>query len=278
MGYAPTDLISSDYLIAQKPTLGGEKRVYISNSRAVQVADEELVAASSGVFTPDPANLPDQVSGSDLVAIIDNQTGVYAGASNIVLTVNGLDNTASPITGTATFKVPAYAKDQTRRFEPGYAVDVIQASGKKFKSITSITVTNDAAAKGGRIVIFAMPPQSSFTQLGCVEDMGWTGKESVPVSIACGMDAAAFSKPGRSSVPGLSLSTKQFSFGDGLSKYAGATCTLWVKVIKEGRLNTDNIYFLEATLSAPVRMPAGEGEVMLEASGLYEDVAIMPAM
>jgi len=277
--YAPLDLNSQDYVLAQKPTLGGEKAVFLSREHAIEIGQFQFMGTNSGIWNPDPVNAPDQTSGNDLIAVVETRTGLNGGASNVVLTVNGLDSTAAPISATVTFKPPPYAKDQTKVFQVGYAVDVVQGANKKFKNITSIVATTaEAAAKGCKVTLFAMPALSTFTQVGCATDMRFNTKASIPVAIACGMDASAFTKPGRSERPDLSIGVKQFGFGDGIIKFDGIPCTGLVKVVKEGKIHTDNIYFLEMNVRVQPTLPDGEGEAMFDASGVFEDVAYLTAM
>lgn len=272
----PTTLTTSDYPIAQRPGLGTEKKVFVSREHAIEIGQFEILGANSGVFTADPVNAP-AATGQEIIAVVDTQTGMDGGAANVVLSVTGTDPSSGPLTLTATFAPPGYARDNSKVFQVGYAADLLNGSASQLvKTITAATVTCGAEAKGAIIKFYAMPAAASYKQIGCATDANWTTKSSTPVNIACGADAAAFVKPGRSGVPSLTLNGKLFGFGDGLAKYDGFTCTYLVKMVKEQKVTTDHIYFLEAVLKVTPDIP-DEGEATIRGDGLYEEVAFLPA-
>src|SRR5690348_14687639 len=98
----PTLIAAADYPVAQKPSYGGEFQVYLSTALALQVATYQLVAANSGLLTPDPVNtLP--TAGGDLVVALD---GPMVDTAPVVLTINGTDQSSSALSGIATFTPP----------------------------------------------------------------------------------------------------------------------------------------------------------------------------
>jgi hypothetical protein len=277
MGLAPTTLTVDEHRIALKPTLGIEKVVLISSQHALELGELEIMAANSGQWTPDPVNVPD-TDGQDIIAVVTSPTGLDGDAANVVLAITGTKPPTGAITLSATFKPPAYARDASKVFEIGYAVDCIEAGGALVKTITGVTVsTAPALARGTIIKLYAMPALATFTQVGCATDVRWTSKSAVPVSIACGPNGTAFSKPGRSGQSSLTLNGKLFGFGDGLAKYDGRTCTVLIKIVKESKVDTDHLFFLESTLKVGPDLP-DEGEATIAGEGVFEEAAFLVAM
>lgn len=275
--YSPVALAVADYVVAQKPLMGGEKKLFLSAKHATEIGQFQVAAVNSGLYTPDPVNLPDQTAGNHLIVVVDTRTGLDGGLNNVVVTVNGTNIAGAPISGTATIKPPPYARDTNKIFQVGYAADVVVAADAPFKTILSVSATVDATAVGSKIVLFAMPLLSTFKEVGCVTDFRFGTKSSTPVAIPCGMDGAAFSKPGRVPQPEVSFTADVFGFGDGLIKFDGITGTALVKDIKEGKIHTDNVYFLESTLKVSANQPDGEAVATFDATGTYEDAAYLVA-
>lgn len=271
----PSAVSPSDYSIAQKPGFGIEKTVFVSREHAIEIGMYEILGANSGVFTPDPVNAP-AATGQELIAVVDSETGMDGGIANVVLTIVGTNPALGVATLTASFAPPGYARDNSKMFQVGYAAECIEGAGALVKTVTSATVSCSASAAGARIKLFAMPALASFKQIGCATDLRWSSKSSTPVSIACGRDASAFVKPGRSSPSSLALGGKLFGLGEGLAKYDGVTATYLVKFIKEAKVHTDSLFFIEAALKVTPDVP-DEGEVTISGDGLFEDVAYLVA-
>lgn len=272
----PDVIAASDYPIAQKPTFGGETNLYVTALAPTEQGLLEVRGVNSGVWTPDSAAATALgTTPQELVAVME--VDANGGAANIVVTVVGTDQSDGALTGTATFAPPGYAKMTEKIFPTGFAVDVSVAAGKKFKTITSVSVTNLAAAKNARITLFGLPSWTSFFLVGCKTDLNFATKSRVPKSIACGMDGTAFSKLGRSEESKLTFDSKLISMGDGAPRYDGVRATWAIQTTKEGRLVTERAYFLGAIIKVEPKHPDGEGESMASGSGIFEDVAIMPA-
>jgi hypothetical protein len=269
---APTAIVAAKYPIAQKPTFGGENKVYLSRTPGIEVGSFEVQGLNSGTYTADPVN-PALLSAtpSHLIAVVDNE--MDGGASNVVITVTGTNSADAPITGTATYAPVAWHRDQTRYWGQGQAVPVEVTADAKFKTITGVTVTNAAGAATAIIKLFGVPDQSTFTLVACQDQADFTTKANPAKEIPCGMDGSAFVKRGRSEPGKLTINSKAVDFGDGLMKYNGATnITAMIKVVKEGTLETGRIYFFGYTVTAKGSNPDGDGFSMFEAEGLYEDL------
>lgn len=265
MGYAPANITASDYSVAQAPTFGGEVDVYISPGEAVRRGVVEITGATTGVFTKDS----DPAGTGNLVAAL--LTPLRGGSSDISVQLG----TSSA--GKATFKVPGYAKNDARVWQPGFAVDMsdLATSG----TFGNLAVSGaHADSKGAKVGIFELPAAGTFKLVGCTTDKGWTTKSRMPVAIACGMNGSAFTKPGRSEPGEINVTAKHVSFADGLARFDGVGCTVMMKSIKEGTLELERTYLMGVRLQVNPSAGDGEDEATDAASGVYEDLAIMPAM
>ena len=271
----PSSIASSNWPIAQKPAIGIEKTVFISRERAIEIGQYEILGANSGLFTPDPVNTP-AAAGQEIIAIVDSDTGMDGGDANVVFTLTGTDPDDSAIELTASFAPPAYAKDTSKMFQVGYAAECVESGGALVKTLTAATVSCSAQATGAKVKFFAMPALATFKQVGCATDVRWTTKSAMPVAIACGRDSSAFVKPGRAERPSLSISGKLYGLGEGLAKYDGLTATYLVKIVKESKIHTDSLFFIEVALKCAPDIP-DEGECTVTGDGLFEDVAYLVA-
>jgi len=276
MKYAPPTIAAADYPIARKPAFGGEASVFISTEQSLELGEYEIAAVNSGVWTADSVNaIP--AAGAYIAAVVSSPTGMSGGSASVVLTVTGKDEDNGAASATATFTPPNYAENKNNDFQIGYGVDVELAGDKKWKTITAVTVSCQADAAGATIKLLTMPSSASFKRIGCTTDLRFTTRSQVPKSIACGMDAAAFTKPGRSEQPTITIAGKQKGFGDGLARFDGRPCTVMVQVDKEGTVVTDNLYFTSAYLRVTPEYGDGDAEATTSADGVYENLALMIA-
>lgn len=274
----PDTVAAADYGIAQKPGFGGETNLYVTALPHTEQGLLSLAGVNSGVWTPDTAAAAAlSATPQELIAVIDFGDA-NGGGANIVITVTGTDQDGTSLTGTATISPPGYARVTEKVFPVGYGVDVVPATdGKKFKTITGLAVTCAAGAKGGKVTLFGLPSWSSFTQIGCKTEFDFDTKSRVPKSIACGMDGTAFTKLGRSEEAKFSFKTKLIGHGDGATRYDGVRATWAVQTTKEGRVVTDRTFLLGAIAKVKQTLPDGDSEAMADGSGVFEDVALMPA-
>ena len=272
----PSTIAAAKFPVAQKPQYGGEAQVFLSRLPMVEIGTFEVLGLNSGTFTADAINdaiLADRPC--HLVAMVENE--LDGDGANVVLTVNGTDNTDSVIAATATFKPVDWHKDQTRYWGISKGTAVEQASDKLFKTVTSVTASVAALAVGSKITLFAVPVQSSFTLVGCTEQADFSTKSNPAKEIPCGMDGSAFSKPGRSEPGKVSINSKASDFGDGLAKYDGADVTVMIKVVKQKTVETGRLYFAGYHLKVRGTNPDGDGYSMYEGDGIYEDMVHIPA-
>jgi hypothetical protein len=143
MSLRPTALDpTKDYTVALKPSLGYEQQLYVSTSLSADLGTLELVAANSGTYTRNNADNTALASApAELLVTLKNDANF--GTNDCVVTVNGTDANDAPLTGTATFSVPAYAQETNRIFPKGFAAEVVPGTpNAKFKTILSVTPTN----------------------------------------------------------------------------------------------------------------------------------------
>ena len=113
----------------------------------MELGTPNIAAANSGVYTPSAAdNATPPTAPMELIAELED--GVNCGPTNLAITVTGTDSGGNPLTGTATFAVPAYSSFTDRVFPKGYAAQVVTANSTPFKTITSVSVVCDAMAAG----------------------------------------------------------------------------------------------------------------------------------
>lgn len=270
----PADLAAADLAVALKPSVGYEKQLYLSASPHYELGTLLLEAVNSGTYTKnisDNSALAD--APSELVAVV--ATEIADAGANIVLTVTGTDSDGNALTGTATIQPPTYAPIQDKIFPVGYAVEVIPAtSGKKFKTVTSVTPTNNVKAKGTKITIFALPAVSTFYKVGCKVSLSYDEKVPLPVSIQCGRDRGAFTKLGEIGEGKLSITAKMpNNSSDGLSRFRGVRCTGLIKETKEEKLDTQHIFFMGLILTPTVNNGESVEPDTYSAEGTFEDYA-----
>ena len=240
----PTDLATADYPVALKPGLGHESQLYVSTEQHTVLGEQDIVTLNSGTYTPQVAdNLLLQANPQEVLAVLMGD--VDFGSQNVVVTVAGTDQNDAALTGTATFKTPAYAQDTSRVYPKGYAVEVIPAvDGKKFKTIINVTVSCSTAAARAVIKLIGVPSLSTFHKIGVKTQLNYDPNVPMPVPIQEGRDKGAYIKPGEIDVGNVALTTKILSPADGLSRINGRRVTGLIKEIKEDKVTTQHVFAL----------------------------------
>jgi hypothetical protein len=275
MPHAPLDIAVTDYPIAVKPAFGGEMNVLITKELTAEPGGYEIQAANSGTYTSianEAAILADNPP--EMVAVM--QARCDGGASNIVLTVVGTDNTDTPVTGTATFQVPGYANITDKIFGKGFAVDVETSGDQLFKTVTSVTSANDADAIGGRFLCSAFrrgPISSRSVALR---------RRTSPRAVMRQVDRLrhgwhAFTKFGRSRKSSSTSRPRSAPSAMVWPASMRSRCTVLLRESRRDRIVTDNLYLMQAVLSVKPTYPDGEGEATLAATG-RANLAMMSAM
>jgi hypothetical protein len=272
----PKDLAPTDYTVALKPTFGYEQQLYVSTQASVELGMLEVTAPNSGVYTASVADNA-ALAGAPLELLAELESDVNCGDSDLVVTVTGTDALGNPLTGTATFKVPAYSSFTERVFPKGYAVEVTTESGAPFKTVEAPTVENDASAVGVKIALFGVPPLSTFRKIGCKTQLNYDPKVPLPHSVQCGRDLSAFVKPGEIPEGTLEITAKIPTFSDGLARVNGRRVTGLIKEVKEDKLDTMHIFLFGLVMTAKVSTGESVDPATLTAASKYEDIAIVLA-
>ena len=272
----PKDLNSLDYPTALKPALGYELQLYVSTALSVEIGMLAIQAANSGVYTPSAAdNAALATAPMELIAELEND--VNCGPTDLVVTVTGTDGSGAALTGTATFKVPGYSSFTERVFPKGYAAEVTTVSGNPFKTVTSVTLTNDALATGLNVALFGLPALSTFRKIGCKTQMNFDLKVPLPHAVQCGRDLSAFIKLGEIPVGTMEITAKIPTFSDGLSRVNGRRVTGMIKQVNEDKLDVMHVFICGLIMTAKVSNGESVDASTLAATALYEDIAMVLA-
>lgn len=264
MRLTPAAVPASDYAVARKPSIGAEKRVYLSEEATEELGELEWVATGSGTWTPDTVTqIP--ATGADLTLVVEGQ--LLSNAATTVY-VEGTDPSNNPITGSGTFGPPGYVENKTFGFQHGAAVDVV--AGAKFKTVTGLRVGAGGFIRS-RVKLMKMPDNWVF--MGCVDSVEPSVGTRPPVQIPCGFKGSAFVVAGRSEPNNLTIRAKHFSVVDGLNRYAGRNCTVRLDMLKSGYVLTERHVFGNAVLGVTPNFPDGNDEVADAATGLFEHYA-----
>jgi hypothetical protein len=274
----PKDLVSSDYVVALKPTLGYEKQLFVSTGETYELGTFEVTAPNSGVYTPNAAdNAALANDAHEVVAVLN--VDVNCGPSNLALTLTGTDQNGQPITNVATFAVPAYSSFTERVFPKSFAVEAIpnQGDGKLVKTVTSVVVQCAADAVGTKIKLFAIPQLGTFRKIGCKTQLNYNLKVPMPHPIQCGRDKAAFVKPGEIEEGKLDITAKIPTESDGLARVNGIRVTGLVKDVKEDKLDVQHTFLIGLIMTSKVSSGESVDPATLAAEALYEDIAVVLA-
>ena len=272
----PTQLLPSQYAMALKPTLGYELQLYVSTQLSVEPGMLNIAAANSGVYTPSAAdNATLATAPMELIAELED--GVNCGPTNLAITVTGTDSGGNPLTGTATFAVPAYSSFTDRVFPKGYAAQVVTANSTPFKTITSVSVVCDAMAAGLNVSLFGVPALSTFRKIGCKTQLNFDPKVPLPHAVQCGRDLSAFIKAGEIPEGTLDVTAKIPTFSDGLARVNGIRVTGMIKEVKEDVLDTMHVFMFGLIMTAKVTNGESVDPSTLSAMARYEDIAVVLA-
>ena len=282
MSLKPTNLAVTDYPVALKPTLGYEQQLYTSPQAHTVLGSLDVVAPNSGTYTlsvPDNAMLA--VTPQELFMALDADADL--GTADLVVTVVGTDQNNAALTGTCTFTPPGHAQDQSHAFPRGWAQEVTATAGKKFKTITGISVVTDAAiASTPRIWLIGIPSLDSsssgtFTKLATKVKLNYDPAVPIPTAVQDGRRKGAYIKKGEIEVGKAEITAKIPGPADGLARVNGRRVTGWIQEKKEEKLVTQNIFLLGLVLGAKAETGEGAEPMTLTGEALYEVFAFIVA-
>ncbi len=277
MLYVPNDILNADVGIAQRPYLGGEFAIYYTFKQAVLMGIITLTGPTSGTFAREPGTLLPATDGAHLQMSL--LTSLYNAPGDLAVSISAKGATSATLTGTATFSNPTWLRDQSGNWPLGASVDVVAAADELWitgtPDISLGTVVNGVA--GAKLGIFMLPAAADWILIGCTGEVRISDKSRKPKNIACGLNQSAFVKPGNSEIGTVNIASKVRSFLEGLQRIRGARVTIMGVGTKEDAVMTDRFVLTSTIVSTPVRLPEGDGEVVAEAEGNYEDALYFAA-
>jgi hypothetical protein len=185
MKYLPGAIPQNELDIIAAPYLGGEFAAYLSSVASVLLGTVTLSGASAGAWTADPA-VTIKTGGADIAIVA--KSAIQSTAA-MVVTLNGLDNSSTPVacTITATFQPPTRALNQTFNFQRGWATDM---------AIGGITLPADTErARASNVATLTVPAHGLTSgQKVNITGVGGTGYNLAGVTVTV-IDVNNFTYP-----------------------------------------------------------------------------------
>lgn len=271
MLYRPSSVADTDLDIARAAYFGGEFAVYMTQTPAINLGQIDLTAAGAGTFTANPGAAI-KAAGSDLQVV--PITPVLS-AAEVVLILAGTDNSSAPQNGTASFDIPSRAGNQTHNLARGYAVDVV--AGGKFKTLTGLAVASSSVTPvtgGGAnqsFRVYQLPELVDYELVEASMEIDFNTKDRVAKGIDSRMESDFWVKRGKAQPGELTIGSKFRSFVEGMARYSGQKCTVMLVGLKEGQVTTDRLVFTQYVETVKPKLPEGDGEATMEATGKFVD-------
>lgn len=262
--HAPPTLATGSFPIMAEPLLGAEFQSFITSKVPAEMGLFTITGASAGSFEADTVGAAQLLASPQSLIVVVDEAITDAGA-NIVLTIAGVAEDASNITGTATITTPGYLQNQNKTFPRGFAVDVVVTGDKKFKSINNggITVVCNALATNARIRVMGIPEITDFERVGCTGAGSFQPRVRRDAPIRCGSDPSAFVKEGDLAEGSLRIEAKYFNYGAGLARYAGQRCMVLLKEMRTGaKIPTTYHYVTQYVPTGEITIPEGSEPCM----------------
>jgi len=266
MLYEPDDIATVDVPIARKPTIGGEKKLWISDEPVIEVGEIAWVTDGSGVYTADQINtIP--ATGYDLQLKVD---GELQSDTSVVVTIVGTDQDDAAVTGTATLSYPKWSSNKTYDYVEGISCDVVPTvSTQKFKTISSISVSG--GKKWGKVKLFNLPTAASWQYVDFIRSVEPTIGTYPAHPVPDGLDGAKDVTRGRSDPSGVRVTCNNRGMVDGIQRYAGRQICIRQEIKKQGKVLTERHVFGNVIIAADSNFPDGDEESMQTAAGMMED-------
>lgn len=275
----PPTIVTSQFPVALKPTLGFEQQLYISTQNYQDLGFFAVVAPNSGVATmsvPGAAalgNVP-----QELLVMLDADV---TAANGLMITVSGLDGNNTAGTWAGTFQPPKYAQDQAFDFPYRYGLNLLpqNSTAATCKVIQNITISGDAPGGwvNANLRFLGMPSLSTFILIGTKVSIDLDPKVPMPTAIQNGRDRGAFIKGGEIDIGQCDITVKEPTSADGISRYRGKRVTGWVRETKEQTLDTQYIFLCGLIMTPKQSIPEGQEPVTQRATGMFEKYTSIPA-
>jgi hypothetical protein len=279
MRYNPTDIPSADLETALSPAIGGEAKVYVSETPWGSVGDVLMPAENSGILTLHNAySLPG--AGKDLALIVDRAGAVSASGVLLEVTFNVTfdDNTGG--TAKASYAIPGRAGNQGFSLPRGAAIDVIPVGGgnlaKKIKQVNFVTSVAGGAANN-RFELVALPELASYYLVGCTNQANFKLPVGSSLPIPCGLNPSRYTKRGRGEPGTLNVIEKYSDYLDGLTRLNGLFVTAMVEISKDERVLTDRFVLSHWHPMASPQIGDGDDIATADGEGNFSQFAVFTA-
>jgi hypothetical protein len=269
MRFALPVLSASEILLAKKPEIGLESRVFISVVPMQKIGRITVTSAGAATFIAEAGVT--WGAGLDLHLKVDSP--IRSGSAPTVTLNCTLEGPLETQTALATFANPAWVPDQSHSYQVGRGFDFIpQGAGNSAKLVTAVTgvsVTN--ISQYAEFIVYGSPAASNFVEMGWKK--GASGQYATPASIsfADGYNPAAAIKAGRPDVPELNISLSHIAASAGMVRYNGHTVAALLKVIKDKSVHVSNIIYTGYRPQANPERGEGNDEVVESSAGPFED-------
>lgn len=269
--YVPSAIQAADLDVAIAPYLGGEFAVYLTTKAAVKFQEIALTAAGEGDSIAVPGasfTAPGHIQIAALTPILSSAAVEFE--FNSGQTIGGADTPA-----TATFAPPARAANQSFNFARGYAVDLLAETPNPGDTFTSLDLISSSGIDGGGknqvFGVFQLPAFSDYSLVGCTTDIDFNTKSRAAKGVDCGMEADAYIKRGKTQPGELNIGGKLKGFAEGLARFDGLKTTVMLVGLKDGQVTGDRLVFTQWVPNLKPRLPDGDGEAMIDATGKFSE-------
>jgi hypothetical protein len=278
MRYNLTDIAAADLETALSPAIGGEAKVYVSETPWGSVGDVRQISETSGILALHTAySLPS--AGRDLALIVDRAGAPSASGVLLEVTFAVQFDDSTMGTARASYTIPARAANQGWSLPRGTAIDVIPVGApnlaKKIKAVYNASVTGGAA--NNRFELVALPEQASYYLVGCTNQANFKLPVGSSLPIPCGLNPTRFTKRGRGEAGTLNVIEKYSDYLDGLTRLNGLFVTAMVEISKDERVLTDRFVLQNWHPTASPELGDGDDIATATGEGNFSQFAVFTA-
>jgi hypothetical protein len=189
----------------------------------------------------------------------------YSGGVNLV--VVGPMGLTGEIEGI--IEVPDWAVNKSTRFPTGKAGEgVIPATfGNRGEELVQVQIPDYDPSDASPL----------WFEIGATNNRRLKLPTRMSKAIPSGLTSAEWVKPGRTEIGELTIDAANLGHEEGLLKIAGMNCTIMLKVLSEGVLETARIFILDWTPTIERSDPEGDGESTVSATGMFSRFAVITA-
>jgi len=119
--------------------------------------------------------------------------------------------------------------------------------------------------------IYQLPQATDYVLIEPTTEIDFNTKARVAKGVDSGMESDAYVKRGKSLPGELTIGSKFKDMIEGMARYAGQKCTAMLVGYKDGQVLGDRLVFAQYTSTVKPKLPEGDGEAMIEATGKFVD-------